>query len=44
MLVVEAVLYHYVVRDWLQGDPTAAAQLSAGAKLEGRNHEWTHLY
>jgi hypothetical protein len=34
--------YHYVVRDWLRGDsgcPPPPAQ-----RLQGRNHEWTHLY
>jgi Glycosyl hydrolase family 63 C-terminal domain len=34
--------YHYVVRDWLQGDskmPPPPAE-----RLDGRNHEWTHLY
>lgn len=34
--------YHYVVRDWLDGDlnqPTPPA-----ARLTGRNHEWAHLF
>ncbi len=34
--------YHYVVKDWLEGDPKQPA-----APLErqhGRNREWTHLY
>ncbi len=34
--------YHYVVRDWLQGDPTQPQP--PPERLEGRNHEWTHLY
>ena len=34
--------YHYVVRDWLQGDsgnPTPPPE-----RKQGRNREWTHLY
>ncbi len=34
--------YHYVVRDWLKGDPNSFPP-PAERKL-GRNHEWTHLY
>ena len=34
--------YHYVVRDWLQGDPAQPAPPSE--RLQGRNHEWGHLY
>jgi hypothetical protein len=34
--------YHYIVTDWLNGDP-ACPPPPAGRK-EGRNHEWTHLY
>jgi hypothetical protein len=34
--------YHYVVRDWLRGDPNFPPP--PAARLEGRNHEWTHLY
>ncbi len=34
--------YHYVVRDWLQGDP--ACPPPPPERLKGRNHEWTHLY
>jgi hypothetical protein len=34
--------YHYVVRDWLQGD--SKMPLPPAERLEGRNHEWTHLY
>ncbi|HEU4525743.1 MAG TPA: hypothetical protein VFR62_12020, partial [Gemmatimonadales bacterium] len=34
--------YHYVVRDWLEGDP---AQPAAPASRErGRNTEWPHVY
>ncbi len=34
--------YHYVVKDWLQGDleqPKPPSQ-----RFEGRNHSWVHLY
>ncbi len=34
--------YHYVVKDWLEGDP--ACPPPPPERLEGRNHEWTHLY
>jgi hypothetical protein len=34
--------YHYVVRDWLQGDPSAPPP--PAARKRGRNHEWGHLY
>jgi hypothetical protein len=34
--------YHYVVRDWLKGDP--AAPPPPGERVHGRNHEWSHLY
>jgi hypothetical protein len=34
--------YHYVVRDWLKGDP--AFPPPPRERLHGRNHEWTHLY
>jgi hypothetical protein len=34
--------YHYVVRDWLQGDP-AGPPVPENRK-EGRNHAWEHLY
>ena len=34
--------YFYVVRDWLQGDP--AQPPPPAARLDGRNHEWLHLY
>lgn len=34
--------YHYVVRRWLAGDP--AFPPPPAARLNGRNHEWTHLY
>ena len=34
--------YHYVVRDWLKGDPGQPPP--PAARLEGRNHEWIYLY
>jgi hypothetical protein len=34
--------YHYVVRDWLKGDPAAPAP--PAERINGRNHEWSHLY
>ncbi|HSL23864.1 MAG TPA: hypothetical protein VK886_20185 [Vicinamibacterales bacterium] len=34
--------YHYVVRDWLAGDPAQPAPPQG--RTQGRNHEWTHLY
>jgi hypothetical protein len=34
--------YHYVVKDWLQGDPDNPSPPQE--RQEGRNHQWTHLY
>ena len=34
--------YHYVVKEWLEGDP--AFPPPPKSRLTGRNHEWTHLY
>ena len=34
--------YHYIVREWLEGDP--AMPKPPDSRLEGRNHEWKHLY
>jgi len=34
--------YHYVVKDWLDGDPGNPPPPEARNK--GRNHEWTHLH
>ncbi|MAE67744.1 MAG: glucosidase [Phycisphaeraceae bacterium] len=34
--------YHYIVTDWLQGDPGSPAP--PASRRRGRNHEWTHLY
>jgi len=34
--------YHYVINDWLRGDPAEPAP--PADRLKGRNHEWSHLY
>jgi hypothetical protein len=34
--------YHYIVEDWLDGDP--ACPPPPEQRKQGRNHEWTHLY
>ncbi|MGH8639432.1 MAG: MGH1-like glycoside hydrolase domain-containing protein, partial [Burkholderiales bacterium] len=34
--------YHYVVSDWLWGDP--AQPSPPDDRRRGRNHQWTHLY
>jgi hypothetical protein len=34
--------YHYVVNDWLEGDP--GQPTPPQTRLEGRNHDWTHLF
>jgi hypothetical protein len=34
--------YHYIVEDWLEGDP--AEPQPPPERRQGRNHEWTHLY
>ena len=34
--------YHYVVRDWLDGDPESAA--AAQPARRGRNRDWPHLF
>ena len=34
--------YHYVVKDWLEGDP--AQPQPPAQRLNGRNREWRHLY
>jgi hypothetical protein len=34
--------YHYVVNDWLQGDP--GNPTPPPERNQGRNREWTHLY
>jgi hypothetical protein len=34
--------YHYAVREWLEGDP--AFPPPPPERLNGRNHDWQHLY
>jgi Glycosyl hydrolase family 63 C-terminal domain len=34
--------YHYVIKDWLRGDPDNPSPPEA--RRTGRNHQWTHLY
>ena len=34
--------YHYVVKEWLEGDP--ASPTPSNQRLSGRNTEWKHLY
>jgi hypothetical protein len=34
--------YHYVVRDWLAGDPNQPPP--PDVRAQGRNHDWKHLY
>jgi hypothetical protein len=34
--------YHYVVRDWLAGDP--AEPVPPASRKSGRNHAWGHIY
>ncbi len=34
--------YHYVVKDWLRGDPDNPHPPEE--RQRGRNHQWTHLY
>jgi mannosylglycerate hydrolase MGH1-like protein/glycosyl hydrolase family 63 len=34
--------YHYVVKDWMEGDPAQPAPPSE--RHRGRNREWTHVY
>ena len=34
--------YHYVVKEWLEGDP--AQPTPPASRWQGRNHEWKHLH
>ncbi|HKY33202.1 MAG TPA: glucosidase [Candidatus Polarisedimenticolia bacterium] len=34
--------YHYVVKDWLEGDPGQPPP--PASRRRGRNHDWQHLY
>jgi len=41
-LIWSRQFYHYVVNEWLEGDP--AQPEPPPARLTGRNHDWTHLH
>jgi hypothetical protein len=41
-LLLSKQYYHYVVKDWLEGDPNQPRP--PAERFHGRNHEWTHLY
>ena len=41
-LIWSRQFYHYVVGEWLDGDP--AQPVPPAARRTGRNHEWTHLH
>ena len=34
--------YHYIVKEWLDGDPNMPPPPTE--RLKGRNHDWTHIY
>ena len=34
--------YHYIVEDWLEGDP--ASPTPPASRYNGRNHDWPHLF
>ncbi len=41
-LVWSKQFYHYIVEDWLDGDPETPRPPEA--RKRGRNHDWRHLY
>jgi hypothetical protein len=41
-LLMSKQFYHYVVRDWLDGDP--GFEPPPGERKNGRNREWGHLF
>jgi Mannosylglycerate hydrolase MGH1-like glycoside hydrolase domain len=41
-LVWNCQFYHFIVSDWLEGDPSQPQP--PPQRLEGRNHDWGHLY
>ncbi len=41
-LLFSKQFYHYVVREWLEGDPTEPAPPEE--RRTGRNHDWPHLH
>jgi hypothetical protein len=34
--------YHYIIKDWLEGDPAQPAP--PASRHYGRNHDWLHLF
>jgi hypothetical protein len=34
--------YHYIIKDWLEGDP--GQPIPPEERRQGRNHDWAHLY
>ena len=41
-LIWSCQFYHFIVSDWLEGDPSQPPP--PPERLEGRNHDWGHLY
>ncbi len=41
-LLFSKQFYHYIIGDWLKGDP--AQPQPPGERFGGRNREWSHLY
>ena len=41
-LLMSKQFYHYVVKDWLEGDPGPPPP--PDSRKDGRNREWTHLF
>jgi hypothetical protein len=41
-LIWSCEFYHFIVSDWVEGDPSQPPP--PAQRLEGRNHEWGHLY
>ena len=41
-LLFNKQFYHFVVKDWLEGDPDQPKP--PASRLQGRDHDWTHLF
>jgi hypothetical protein len=41
-LIWSCQFYHFIISDWLEGDPSQPPP--PAQRLEGRNHDWGHLY
>lgn len=41
-LLLTKQFYHYIVKDWLYGDPGQPAP--PDSRLQGRNTDWKHLF